>query len=310
MNERARKIRDAVDMFREQHAVSTKGQLATILQLNRMFSEDTIPIRVEDYRTAREGQVKGLSGENCQRILQEYGITRVLAAEGGRTSRGSMKLMQQYAMFVNGLAPDETDYVLMERYWIGRVRMFFAGKPFKLNADHSLSIDAVVEDLLLQAWKRQHENPGTQYAGIMLQHLVAAKLSLIMPGIVINGAAVADSPTGRGGDFDIGDTVIHCTTAPGTPLIEKCARNIQEGLHPIIVTVRSRVNTAWDLAADGGIDKRVEIWDVQSFLSTNIHEHGRFESMARHGTIERIVTEYNRIVHQCETDPSLNIEFS
>ncbi len=310
MNEHTAKILRKVNEFQKKYKVNTKGQLATILQLNRAFSEDTLPIKTENYRTAKEGQVKGLSGDNCKNILAEYGITRTLAAEGGRTSRGSLALMQRYATFINGLDPDKNDYSLLEEYWIERVKKYFTNKPFKLNADTSLSIDAVVEDLLDQAQKRQYENPGTQYAGAVLQHLVAAKLSIIMPDIAINGASVADSPTGRGGDFDIGDTVIHCTTAPGTPLIEKCAKNIRDGLHPIIVTIRSRVNTAWDLAVDTKIDKRIEIWDLQSFLSTNIHEHGKFESAARHETIEKIISQYNKIVDQYETDPSLKIEFS
>ena len=36
-----------------------------------------------------------------QRILADHGITRVLAEEGGRTSRGSVGLMQKYVEFLN-----------------------------------------------------------------------------------------------------------------------------------------------------------------------------------------------------------------
>ncbi|MCC2749073.1 DUF4928 family protein, partial [[Eubacterium] rectale] len=58
----------------------------------------------------------------------------------------------------------------------------------------------------------------------------------------------------------MGDTAIHCTTAPATLLMEKCQRNIKNGLHPIIITVKDRVKTAWDLAADMGFAERLEVW--------------------------------------------------
>lgn len=56
-----------VDNFRESHRINTKGSLAAVLQLNRFFSTDTLPINPDDYRTEKEGQVKGLSKDNCQK---------------------------------------------------------------------------------------------------------------------------------------------------------------------------------------------------------------------------------------------------
>ena len=82
-----------IDDFRKSHQVNTKGALAAAIQLNRFFSADTLPIDASDYHTNKEGQVKGISKDNCQKILAEYGITRLLAAEGGRPSRGTMALM-------------------------------------------------------------------------------------------------------------------------------------------------------------------------------------------------------------------------
>ena len=129
-----------------------------------------------------------------------------------------------------------------------------------MESDNSLSVDAAVEHLLQQAAQRQKENPGTMYVGTVLQHLVAAKLTIVAPEVEINGASVADDPTGRGGDFNVGDTAIHCTTAPASLLMDKCQRNIKAGLHPIIITVRDRVKTAWDLASDMGFENRLEVW--------------------------------------------------
>lgn len=301
---------DAIEEFRKSHGINTKGNLAGILQLNRAFSKDTLPINPDDYLTGKEGQVKGLSGANCQSILEEYHIKRVLASEGGRTSRGLMGIMKDYAALINEERPSSKDFSEIERFWIDRIRKFFNSKPFRLEADESLSITAAVGNLLEQAKKRQKENPGTMYEGTVLQQLVAAKLSIIMPEVEINRASVADDPTGRGGDFNIGDTAIHCTTAPATLLMEKCQRNIKNGLHPIIITVKDRVKTAWDLAADMGFAERLEVWDIQSFLSTNVHEHGHFSQDERKTMLTDLVTSYNKIIDTYETDPSLRIEYS
>ena len=241
--------------------------------------------------------------------MEEYQIRRLLAAEGGRTSRGSVGLMKDYATLINEKQPSSEDFGEIERFWIEQIRKFFNGKPFRLESDDSLSITAAVGHLLDQAKKRQKENPGTMYEGIVLQQLVAAKLSIIMPDVAVNGASVADDPTGRGGDFNIGDTAIHCTTAPATLLMEKCQRNIRNGLHPIIITIKDRVKTAWDLAADMGFAERLEVWDIQAFLSANVHEHGRFSKKERKAMLVDLVTAYNNIIDTYETDPSLRIEY-
>lgn len=299
-----------IDDFRKSHRVRTKGSLAAILQLNRFFSMDSLPINSADYHTEKEGQVKGISKDNCQKILAEYGIKRLLAAEGGRTSRGTMALMHDYAQLINRIQPTKTQFAEIERYWIKQIQAFFVGKPFKLDSDSSLSVSATIGNLLLQAEQRQKENPGTMYVGILLQHLVAAKLAIVAPEVAINGASVADNPTGRDGDFNVGDTAIHCTTAPASLLMEKCQRNIEAGLRPIIVTVRERAQTAWSLASDVGFADRLEVWDIQSFLSSNIHEHGNFTSASRRETLADLIDTYNRIIDEHESDPSLHIEYA
>jgi len=54
---------------------------------------------------------------------------------------------------------------------------------------------------------------------------------------------------------------------------------------------------------------RVEVWDIQQFLSTNINEHSMFDGTARNAKLADIVEKYNVIIEQAETDPSLRIEF-
>lgn len=300
---------DELDLFRDERGITTKGSLSVVVQLTRAFASDDLPIDPNRYKTNKEGQVKGLGGGNLKAILASRGITRTLSREGGRTSRGSMGLMNAYAEFINRIYERDgaVDFAAIEDYWIGQVLRFFSAKPFKLVTDASRSLDSTIDDLIAQARKRESENPGTTYTGTVLQHLVAAKLCLVIPDVEVNGADVADAPTGRGGDFMIGDTAIHCTTMPGQPLIEKCADNIKVGIRPVIITIRERVRTARDLAEDAGIADRIEVWDIQQFLSTNIYERGFFDMAQRQRVISSIVIEYNSIIDDYESDPSLKI---
>jgi len=298
--------------FQTQQNVFTKGPLALMMQLTRMVGVKPFPLNAEEFRTEKEGQVAGLGGGNLRKILQEHGITQVLASEGGRTSRGSMGLMSKYLDFLNAWRTEEPiDFAEVKAFWAEQVREYFRNQPFTLTSDLSKTIGASLDELFEQAKKRQKQNPGTQYLGIMLQHLVAAKLSLILPPdtFIIHAASVADSPTARSGDFVINRMALHCTTAPGEPLIQKCQANLRANLHPIIITVFDRVKTAFDLAADAGLNGRIEVWDIQQFLSTNISEHSMFDGTARNAKLADIIEKYNAIITEVETDPSLRIEF-
>ena len=223
-----------------------------------------------------------------------------------------MGLMIKYVDFLNAWNNEETvDFSIVEEFWVEQVREYFRNQPFTLTADASKTIGANLDDLFEQAKKRQKQNPGTQYLGTVLQHLVAAKLRLIMPegALEIHGASVADGPTDRNGDFVINNTIIHCTAMPGALLIEKCKANLRSGCHPVIITIFDRVHTASSLAEDAGLAGRVEVWDVQQFLSANVYEHSLFDEAKRNSTLSDIINRYNVIVLETETDPSLRIEF-
>jgi hypothetical protein len=298
--------------FQVEHNAVTKGPLALLVQLTRMVEDKKFPLKPDDFLTGNKGQVAGLGGGNLKKILKEHGITQTLAAEGGRTSRGNMGLMMKYIEFLNNWNKTETiEFKAVERFWVEQVQEYFRNQPFAFNADTSKTIGASLDELFEQAKKRQKQNQGTQYLGTMLQHLVAAKLSTILSSdkFAIHGASVADLPTERSGDFVINNTIIHCTTAPGDPLIQKCKANIRGGCLPVIITVFDRVKNAYDLATDAEISGRVEVWDIQQFLSTNINEHGLFDEQARTAKLADIIERYNQIIDEKETDPSLKIEF-
>lgn len=303
---------DRLKEFQAENNIFTKGPLSLVVQLTYLVRDKSFPLNSDNLQTGSKGQVVGLNGENLKKILKEHGITQQLSVEGGRTSRGSMGLMIKYVNFLNAWNAEEAvDFSVVEDFWAEQVREYFRNQPFILTADTSKTIGANLNELFEQAKKRQAQNPGTQYLGTVLQHLVAAKLCLVMPEgtFEIYGASVADGPTDRNGDFVINSTIIHCTTMPGNLLIDKCSRNLQSGCHPVIITIFDRVQTALNLAADAGLAGRVEVWDVQQFLSANIYEHSLFDVARRNSTLSEIIDRYNNIVRETETDPSLCIKF-
>ena len=74
-----------------------------MLYLSRVAKEQGLPLNSEALVTDKEGQVKGLGVAVIKKILKEYDITRTLAEEAGRTSRGSMGLMSKYVSLLNAL---------------------------------------------------------------------------------------------------------------------------------------------------------------------------------------------------------------
>ena len=146
-------------------------------------------------------------------------------------------------------------------------------------------------------------------AGAVMQHLVGAKIETALPKAKIKheGFAVADAPAGRKGDFLIGDTAIHVTTAPTEALIRKCCDNLSQNLRPLIITTQSGVGGAIALAKNADIAERIDILEIEQFVATNVYEWSAFQQAKRTLTVRQLVDAYNRIIDQCETDPSLKI---
>ena len=297
--------------FRVENKIIGKGALAVVVHITRQAHEIGLPLAADSLITDGSGQVLGLGKGAVQKILKEHGITQVLAEEGGRTSRGSIGIMREYVVFLNQLYADKLAALAMiEAWWIEQVRAHFTAKPFRLRFDPAVGFQTIIHDLLSQAKKRQQAASGAMYQGTMLQHLIGAKLELVMPEIEIihNGASVADTVSGRSGDFVIDDSVIHITTAPSEALIRKCQRNIDAGLKPIIITLSEGVVVAQALAGNAQLAGRVDILDAVQFLAGNLHELSLFKVAARQTTLTKLVEAYNRIVDANETDSSLLIE--
>lgn len=302
---------EALRAFYVANRMNAKGALCVGLAITREARERGLPVAFDELLTENKGQVSSLGKSRIQKILGDYGILRVLAEEGGRTNRGNMGLAQRYLEFLNKGGYKKNDIRQIESWWVDRVRDFFAGKPLTMKFDPSRSIRSIVRDLIGVAEKRQSQNRGGKIVGAVLQHLVGAKLSLVAPSCDVSrmhGASVADDVSDRDGDFSFGDVVIHVTSAPGEAVIRKCKRNLDGGSHPILITTSKQVAAAETMAENAEIAQRLEVWDVEQFLSTNLHEHGLFKQEGRKDVARKLVEAYNAIVDACETDPSLKIE--
>lgn len=299
-----------LDNFAKQNKIHEKGPLCVALVVTRHAKKDGLPLDSSRLLTEGAGQVKGLGKSAVQSILKEHGITKVLAEEGGRTSRGSVGNMQKYVAFLNDLHEENlANLDLIEEFWIEKVRTFFIGKPFVLKFDTSKSLKAVIKDLLSQVVKRQEKSHGATFIGTVLQHLVGAKLNVLLDKeIEHHGASVADESSHRKADFSIEDVAIHVTAAPSEAVIRKCASNLNKGLRPMIITNHRGVNVAEGLAEQLEVNERIDIFEIEQFLAGNIYELGKFEQKGRRITAEQLIAEYNKIVTSCETDPSLRIE--
>ncbi len=304
-------LKEALDQFASDHDFTGKGPLSVALVVTRQAHEEGIPLDPETLVTKGGGQVRRLGKPRVQLILKDYGIERVLAAEAGRTSRGSLNNMRDYVAFLNALHNKGiADVDVIEAYWIDRVHDFFAGEPFRIKLDVSRSLRHVVRDVLGQAVERQMEAPGMNYAGAVLQHLVGAKLDCALGhGMVEHRSfSTADAPGDRTGDFSIGDVAIHVTTAPGESVIERCRENLDAGYKPILVTTQKGVAVAEGLAENARLAERIDIFEVEQFVALNLYEWGAFETAGRRVAIEDLMRRYNEIVEDVETDPSLKIE--
>lgn len=301
-----------LDAFSRESGISSKGALSLVLVITRNAKSKTPPFEETDFVTPQGGQVAGLGRGAVQKILSDYGIKRVLAEEGGRTSRGSLGRMRKYVELLNSLSNEGIlDLDKIESWWISRIRMYFASKPLRIRADSARSLRSIVQSLMDAAVERQEECPGMMVAGAVIQHLVGAKLAIALPDqhIEHHGFSVADAPSQRPGDFLIADTAVHVTTAPTESLMHKCARNLEQDLRPLVITTEIGVTVAHALAKNLHIEDRIDILSVEQFLITNVYEWCGFDQSRRPVSMSDLIDRYNEIIGTCETDPSLRIVF-
>lgn len=288
-----------------------KGGLCVGLVITRTAQEKGLPLQAELLRTEEGGQVAGLGRAAVQSILAEYGIDKVLAEEGGRTSRGSLGLMEAYVRVLNEVhqTTGHVDLKLALDWWIEKVRLHFAGNGPRFHFDSGKSVAANLADIFVQATEIQRNSGGSNFVGAMLQHLVGAKLDIVL-GVGVashHGFSVADEATNRIADFQVNGVAIHVTTHPTEALIRKAAGNLQSGLKPLIVTLSDGVDGASYLLKDTEWKDRIDVIDAGQFLTANIYERSLFNADGCRETLVSILTRYNEIIESCENDPVLII---
>lgn len=304
------KLQKALEKFYVEKKFNTKGKLCVALVITQPAKKE-LPLDPESLVTAQGGQVLGLGKQAVQNILERHGIKRVLASEGGRTSRGSLGAMREYVAFLNDLKKiDLADLEKIEAFWIEKVNVFFSAKPFKVTLDKSKGLRSLVKDLITQAETKQKQSQGVHYVGAVLQHLVGAKLdcALGQGKLKHNSFSTSDSQSGRAGDFQIDKVAIHVTSAPTEAVIQRCKENLDNGLQPILVTTKKGVATAEGLAENIQLAARIDIFEIEQFIALNIYELAKFAEDSRATAVKDIVDRYNEIIEEFETDPSFSIE--
>ncbi len=288
-----------------------KGGLCVGLVVTDTARAKRLPLNAEDLRTEEGGQVAGLGKAAVQKILEAHEISKVLAEEGGRTSRGSLGLMKVYIAALNELHNNRAlDLDAALEWWIERVRAHFVSEGPKYHFDPGKSLRSNIENLLDQAKELQSDSGGTNYVGAMLQHLVGAKLDIVLGEgkLVHHGFSVADQSTARKADYQIDTVAIHVTTHPSEALVRKCDDNLKAGLKPLIITLADAVKPAQYLLEAAGIAARVDVLDTTQFLTANVYERSLFKTADCKLTLTALLERYNEIVAKCETDPSFLIK--
>lgn len=107
--------------FNKDRKFNRKGPLCVALVVTQHARKMGLPLDPDKLLTDAGGQVLGLGKGAVQAVLNRHGITRVLAAEGGRTSRGSISNMREYVAFLNGQAASgAVDLDAVEAFWTAK----------------------------------------------------------------------------------------------------------------------------------------------------------------------------------------------
>ncbi|AXG41360.1 MULTISPECIES: DUF4928 family protein [Photorhabdus] len=282
------------------------------LVVSRMIA-DGFPI--DDGRLYSEGrsQVRGLSGNTIAKILEQHGETRLFTREGGRTSRGTIHLAVSFRDAMNGInrssgATLNTNHLslLLEDFFTNCARIdYFDKQRITVDIETTKPVSSIISDILDAAAERSDKPTG-----VVLQHLIGAKLQLRFPEIKIglDRANAADMQTDREGDFQVGTTAFHVTTAPMEKLVSRCVENKRAGYRPVILTLESKVLAARQMAENVGMSDQISVQAAEIFIGTNIEEIAIYESDRIRKGVAHLIRTYNERISNIEIDKSLMID--
>ena len=282
------------------------------LIVSRMMA-DGMPITDERLYSEGKSQVRGLSGSTISKILEQHGETRVFTREGGRTSRGTIFLAAAFRDVLNNTQVNENEPVdaalvsnQLEAFFTQCVRLdYFDKQRITVDLDYSKPVSSVVSDILKAAAERSDKPTGA-----VLQHLIGAKLQLRFPDVKIGNdrANAADLHTDREGDFQVGTTAFHVTTAPMEKLITRCVENKRVGYRPVILTLESKVIAARQMADNVGMSEQIAVQAAETFIGNNIEEIAIYDGDKIREGLARLIRTYNTRINAIEIDKSLMID--
>jgi len=255
-------------------------------------------------------QIAGLNLSSLRKILERFDETREFPSEGGRTNRGNNKAISTLlgALGRNGfdqLKKRARNSLIrwMQRFLVDSLDAYYRLERVRFDFDTTKPVRGIVADILEMAQQRNQSGP-------VAQHLVGAKLALRFPYLEVGNFAysAADDQGGRPGDFCLSGTAFHVTVAPGLGHISRCARNIREGLKVFLIVSDSKVMNARTLLETKGLQEKVAVESVESFVGQNISEQADFSPGKLPQKLRELLEVYNRRVSEVETDGSLMIE--
>lgn len=285
-----------------------KGTIAaTLVVLDRLTQDYNLDF---DTHVANGGaQIKGASGKKVAAILASFGEYRPYVREGGRTNRGLQGEIRPLFDVLNSLnlgalVDKERNEILrsFQKFLVRKVADFHNRQKIKFVFNRSTTVWQNIQGLMDLATENGK-------AGFVAQHLIGAKLELRFPDVDISNesASTAHMPTNRAGDFQVGDTTFHVTVAPMPGVMEKCVENLKDGKIPYLLVPESKLLGARQLA-DSYASGKISVNSIESFVTQNLEELGRFSIEQVSRELKKLILIYNRRVNEAETDKSLMIE--
>lgn len=292
---------------------SRSALLAAVVALGYM--RETYPLSRAEFVTGGN-QLKGINRSRVKTIFADYGETRTLPTQAGRTTRGTANfaftLVDRLATIPEIQSATELVRIEIVEQLQAQVVQWYQQdyldkERIKVEVAPHNSYESMIGEILLSAGRN---------AGAVAQHFVGAKLALRFPDLAIENHShtAGDQQTGRPGDFLIGSTVFHVTVAPAELLIGKCQDNVRAGYRVYLLVPSSRVQMVKGLIENAdlqgaGLQDRVSVESsIESFVGQNLDEMSSFRQDAVLRMLSKLLHSYNERVSAVETDSSLQFE--
>ena len=171
-----------------------------------------------------------------------------------------------------------------------------------LSCERTDSITTWVEEMVRSATGGASRAPVEKL-------LVGAALQARHPRVhfALSLHTVGDRQQSGDADFQVGLFVYHVAILPSVELIDKCRRNLEKGLQPIILTPGRFLERTKGMAAARGIERRLNVWAIEDFVTQKIVEIVGDSGLCYAEVFGEIVATYNRSVERDGLPPKLAI---